>query len=615
MQPPFKKVSFPKVKLNISQDEEGVIFLESAYDVPEYEANLVNVLIKQAEKNAQKIFLAMRNNKGEWEKISYAEALLQVFAIGQWLKDQKISEQQSILLLSGNSIEHAMLTLGGLVAGVPVCPVSSNYSLLKMYERLDYIADLVNPAVIFADDAELYAATLEHLTNEQRIMVTRTADNKQENSFSYQQLIATKVQADTRDSISILDPDAIHKFMFTSGSTGLPKAVIHTSRMQAANAAFCSAVMAKATSWADASLDWLPWNHVSGALVQTCVMHNGGTLYIDDGKPLPGQFQKSIKNIRELAVTFLINIPLAYELLADELENNAEFRKEFFSNMQHLVYGGAGISNELYQRYQKMSVAETGKRLLFGAGYGATETASGVLATYFEMEGPCVGLPQPGVKLKLVPVYNGFELRVAGPTLTPGYYKRPDLNDNLLDTDGYYSMNDIVDWVEPDTPEKGLRFIGRLSDEFKLDSGTWVNAYNLKEIIKPQISHLISEFVLCGVNRPTVAILAWPDMKLCRTLVEDDSLADAEVLIHPIIKSNIQTALANHNRDNPTGSFQISALKFLTTPPDPAKGEFTEKGTINAAAVLANRVDEVDSLYKQSDSNSPIVSNNTIDII
>ncbi|PCI54291.1 MAG: hypothetical protein COB36_10585 [Alphaproteobacteria bacterium] len=608
MQPPFKKVNFPPVELKLSTGEGAVIYLESALPVPDYEPNLAKILMAKAVQQPDRTFLAMRNNHDGWDRITYGASRDQMLAIAQWLLNQNIGQDRSILLLSGNSIEHAMITLGALVAGVPVCPVSSNYSLLKIFSRLDYVADLVKPAVIFADDGAAYGPALDHLAGGDIRIVTRATPAGQENSFSYDEVIATVVTPETRRSIEDLDPDAPHKYMLTSGSTGLPKAVIHTSRMQAANAAFCSSVMAGATSWAAETLDWLPWSHVSGALVQSCVMLNGGTLYIDDGKPIPGHFGKSLRNIRELKVTFLTNIPLAYELLANELERDAGFRAEFFSNVQHLVYGGAGISADLYRRYQKMSVAETGKRLLFGAGYGATETASGVLATYFEIEGPGVGLPQPGILLKLVPVYNGFELRVAGDTLTPGYYKRPDLNETLLDEEGYYAMGDVVDWVEPGVPERGLKFIGRLSDEFKLASGTWVNAYDLKEKLRPEIGALVADFVLCGVNRASSAILAWPNLAACRAVVGGSDLPDGEILAHPKVRANIQAALSRHNQANPTGSFRISAFKFLMVPPDLTRGEVTDKGTINAVAVLANRPDDVQSLYSRPEDDGVIQS-------
>jgi len=599
---PFKEVDFPPVKLNVRTGAAGVIYLESAYPTPDYEPNLARILMQQAARQPDRTFLAMRDADGAWRTISYGAARDQMLAVGQWLLHQNIGPDRSVLLLSGNSIEHAILTLGGLVAGAPVCPLSSNYSLLELYARLDYVADLVKPAVIFADDGVAYGPAIDHLVGRAAgpgdiVTLTCGEAGSPEDAVSYDQVIRTPVEPGLAEAVERLDPDAVHKLMLTSGSTGLPKAVIHTSRMQAANAAFCSSVMARATSWREATLDWLPWNHVSGALVQTCVMLNGGALYIDDGKPLPGMFDKSLRNIRELGVSFLTNIPLAYEMLADALERDAAFRAEFFRNAQHLVYGGAGISDALYQRYQKMAVAETGKRLLFGAGYGATETASGVLATYFEIEGPGVGLPQPGIKLKLAPVYNGFELRVAGPTLTPGYYGRPDLNATLLDEEGYYSMGDVVDWVTEGAPERGLKFVGRLSDEFKLASGTWVNAHALKEKLRPAIGPVVAEFVLCGVNRDSVSILAWPNLAACRGIVGEEAPPDGEVLHHPRLRQWITTALDRHNQANPTGSFHVSAFKFLAAPPDMTKGEVTDKGTVNAAAVLANRPGEVDLLY------------------
>ncbi|WP_417624887.1 AMP-binding protein [Paremcibacter congregatus] len=603
MKASFKKVDFPPVELTLDRGAGGEIYLESASPTPVYEPNLIKILMDQASRQPEKTFLAMRRDGEEgWDRISYGEAWEQVLAVGQWLINQNLAADQSMLLLSENAIEHAILTLAGLVAGVPVCPISPNYSLLKIYARLDYVVDLIAPAVVYADDADRYRLALDHIRKTDMKIITR---NGAEGCLAYLDICRTPVSDDMYQQVGNLDPDKLHKLMLTSGSTGLPKAVMQTSRMQAANAAFCSAVMAKATSWREETLDWLPWNHVSGALVQTCVMLNGGTLYIDDGKPLPGLFEKSLRNMAELKTSFQTNIPLAYELLATALEKDKVLRQNFFRSMRHMVYGGAGISSKLYERFQKMAVAETGHRLLFGAGYGATETASGVLATYFESEGPGVGLPQPGVKLKLVPVYNGFEIRVAGPTLTPGYFKRPDLNEMLLDDEGYYSMGDVVDWVDPDQPEKGLKFIGRLSDEFKLASGTWVNAHSLKESVRPHIGHLVTEFILCGANREGVRILAWPNSKALAELAGEPKASVVDLSDHPMVVRSIQQALADHNRTSTTSSRRIAGLRFLLSPPDAGKGELTDKGTVNSAALLNNRAEDVERLY--DDENQQVI--------
>ncbi|WP_138379756.1 AMP-binding protein [Luteithermobacter gelatinilyticus] len=584
-QPAFRKVDFPPVNLDIIKQDDGTIYLQSAQTPPAYDPNLLSILQQQARSRPETVFLQEKDPQGAWRGITYRDFFHKVLAAGTWLRRRDIPKGQSLLILSGNSIHHAIFTFAGLYAGVPVCPVSVNYALMGNYERLDYVRQMITPAIIFAEQTSLFHKTLEYLNAEDVILITEQPDRLLVPAIPLTEILEPLVDPAEIAPVDQVNPDGIFKLMLTSGSTGAPKTVIHTSRMLAANAAFCNAVMKNATSWADKTLDWLPWNHASGALVLVLVMMNGGTLYIDDGRPLPGLFEKSIANIRELNVSFLTNIPLAYELLARELEKDEEFRKQFFTNIRHLVYGGAGISRSVYDRFQKMALTETGEKILFGSGYGATETTSGVLCTYFEIDGRGIGLPQPGVKIKMVPARTGYELRLAGDIITPGYYGRADLNETILDEEGYYSIGDLVDWVDRSVPEQGLKFVGRLSDEFKLATGTWVNSSALRDRLLRRLAPDISELVVCGLNQDYIALLAWPDPER----VQHSGFAD-----------RVLSRLAAHNREFPGSSTRIARLTFLDTPPDPSRHELSDKGTVNATAVQANRADMIESLFAEN---------------
>ena len=579
----FKRVEFPHAEPIVSENGQGVVYLEAGIAPPEYEPNILKILDRQAARHPDRHFLHEKRPSGEWEGISYADFATRVQVIGNWLLDQNVPPGQSVLILSGNSIHHAALTLAGLYAGVPVCPVSPNYALMRNYERLDHVCGLVTPAIVYAEHGEVFKDALLHLRQHDVTFLTMRPESLPFATESLQGILARSPRdKGAKRSLAEVSPDGIFKLMLTSGSTGAPKAVIHTSRMLAANAAYCLTVMEEAASWKDTTLDWLPWNHASGALVLILVLLSGGTLYIDDGKPMQGQFEKSLANIKELQIDFLTNIPLAYEMLVDALEKDPDFRRIFFRNIKHLVYGGAGISRSLYDRFQELAIAETGQKILFGSGYGATETTSGVLSTYFEIEGPGVGLPLPGVKTKLVPVRSGYELRLAGDVITRGYYRRPDLNEDFLDEEGYYTIGDVVDWVDATDPAKGLRFVGRLTDEFKLGSGTWVNSFLVRDRLLKYLGPYVRELVVCGLNEDQIGLLLWPAPEHAAS---DD------------LTSAVTSGIVAYNEAFPGSSTRVGRFMFLETPPDPRLNEISDKGTISAQAVRQNRRNEISTLF------------------
>jgi feruloyl-CoA synthase len=370
--------------------------------------------------------------------------------------------------------------------------------------------------------------------------------------------------------------------MLTSGSTSLPKAVIQTQRMLASNLAQGQQVLGATAGWDDVMLDWLPWNHVSGAYTKMGTLTSGGTLYIDGGRPMPGAFDESLQNLKEIAPKFYVNVPFGYAMLADAIEKDDELRRRFFGNLRLALYGGAGLPQALYDRFQQLSVDTVGERIFFTTGYGATETSSGCMAIYFPTEEVGIGLPMPGLTLKLVPNADRYEVRLKGPMITPGYlgFSEED-NRKIFDEEGFYRTGDAAQLHDPDDLGKGLKFAGRLAEEFKLSSGTWVSAGRLRAQLIEALSPLVSDLLICGENRDRLAILVWPKAPM---------------------NAELETELARRLRAFNEGrgaSERITSVGILTTPPSVDEHEVSDKGTINQRVALMRRAADVDRLYQQ----------------
>jgi feruloyl-CoA synthase len=395
-------------------------------------------------------------------------------------------------------------------------------------------------------------------------------------------------------SIAALDPDAASVYMLTSGSTSLPKAVIQTQRMLTSNLAQASQVLGRTAGWREIMLDWLPWNHVSGAFTKMGVLTSGGTLYIDAGRPIAGQFDESIRNLKELAPAFYVNVPLGYAMLADALERDAELRRRFFGGVRLALYGGAGLPQALYDRLQNMAIATIGQRIFFTTGYGATETSSGCMAIYFPSEEVGIGLPMPGLTLKLVPDGERYEVRLRGPMITPGYVANPQANKDIFDEEGYYRTGDAAQFHDPANVARGLKFAGRLAEEFKLASGTWVSAGRLRAQLLEACAPLVSELLVCGESRGYLAVLAWR------------STAGREA--GATLAAQLAQRLAAFNAGRGV-SERIERLRLLDEPPSVDAHEVSDKGTINQRVALARRAADVERLYAPSPDASVVLPN------
>ncbi|HEY7640734.1 MAG TPA: AMP-binding protein [Steroidobacteraceae bacterium] len=587
---PFRQTDFLPVDLAVERRADGAIVLRSRIALLEFEPCLPRVLATQAARLGDQPYLVQRRGpQREWTPHSYRQTKRDTDAIAQWLLDRGIARDRPILLLSGNSVAHALVKFGGMAVGVPSCPVSVNYGLMDAnFARLRHVVQLTRPAVVFVEQARPFARALEQVDFGDAIVLTATPEDAPRGAESLADVLATRVTEQVAERIAALRGDDHAAYMLTSGSTGPPKAVVQTYANITANIAQALQTIGPAAGWHGTTMDWLPWNHVSGAFGKMNTLVAGGTLYIDDGKPIPGPlWQESLRNLREVAGSYYVNVPLGYQLLVEALEADADLRRTFFRDLRVLLYGGAGLPQPIYERLQRLAIATIGKRIMLISAYGSTETTSGCLAIHFETDKVGLGLPMPGVRVKLVPVDERYEVRIAGPVVTPCYLRDPKRTAESRDEEGYYRMGDLAVFHDPQRPEQGLAFAGRLAEEFKLGSGTWVCGGQLRAELLRRLAPLVDELVLCGEGQTYVGVLAWPN----RAALESSGVA--------ALQSAIRERLAAHNAASPGASTAVRRVLLLQEPPSAGAHELSDKGTVNRSAVLARRKADVDTLFAE----------------
>ncbi len=597
---PFRQTDFLPVDLAVERRGDGAIMLRSRIPLREFEPCLPRVLAAQARLLGDKPYLVQRQGpERAWTPHSYADTKRDTDAIAQWLLNRLRHPNppphagegregaRPILLLSGNSIAHALVKFGGMAVGVPACPVSANYGLMDAnFTRLRHVVQLTRPSVVFVENAKPFARALEQVDFGDAIVLTATPQDAPRGAESLASVLQTPVTSAVAERIAALRGEDHAAYMLTSGSTGLPKAVVQTYANIAANIAQALQTIGEAAGWRGTTMDWLPWNHVSGAFGKMLTLVAGGTLYIDEGKPVPGPlWQESLRNLREVPGSYYVNVPLGYQLLVEALEADEDLRRTFFRDLKVLLYGGAGLPQPLYERLQRLAVETIGKRLMLISAYGSTETTSGCLAIHFETDKVGLGVPMPGIRVKLVPVDTRYEVRIAGPVVTPCYLHDPQRTAESRDEEGFYRMGDLAVFHDPERPEHGLAFAGRLAEEFKLGSGTWVSGGQLRAELLRQLAPLVDELVLCGEGQTSIGVLAWPN----RAALENAGASG----LHTAIRER----LAAHNAANPGASTSVRRLLLLQEPPNAAAHELSDKGTVNRSAVLMRRAADVERLY------------------
>jgi len=609
-QVPFKPIEFLSRDVSLERRADGSIVLQSNHKLKPYEKCVPAFLAKWAQEAPERVWLAQRRGpQRAWFKLTYAEAKRQIDAVTQALLDRGFGPDKPVMILSSNSIEFALLTMAAMQARAPVAPVSPAYSLMSQdHAKLRYVVDLIRPGLVFVQDGEVYGRALAALDLTGVLLVHVDRAPPQMQSLPWSELVATKPTVGVAQSIALIEPETVGKLLFTSGSTGMPKAVINTQKMMCANLSMGQ--MARVRRPGDppaVMLDWLPWNHTMGgnATFQGNLA-DGGTTYIDDGKPLPGLFDETLRNLHELSPTYFANVPAGYAMLATALENDEALAKSFFANLSVLAYGGATLPDDLYQRMEALAVKYTGYRVPFITGWGSTETAPTATSVHWASERVgLIGLPFPGVKLKMVPAgeEGRYELRLKGVIVTPGYYRQPELTAQMFDEEGFYKIGDAGRFVDPDDPNRGLIFDGRVVEDFKLMSGTFVLVGTLRIAAIAAASPVLQDAVVCGEDRAYVGLLGFPNVAACRQLAgdADAKLAVADLIAHPAVVGALKNGLASMNADRSGSSTRISRVMLMAEPASVDGHEITDKGYINQRATLNRRRALVDKLYAGGD--------------
>jgi feruloyl-CoA synthase len=599
---PFRDTDFLPVDLDVERRADGSILLRSRIPLAGFEPCLPRVLEQRAREHPDKPYLVQRRGpERAWAAHSYGATRRDSSAIAQWLLDRGASRERPILILSGNSIAHALVKLGGMAAGVPACPVSVNYGLMDpSCERLRQVVRRLRPSVVFVEQSAPFARALGAVDFGDAVIVTTTPADSPIPAVGLDEVLATTVTPAVAERLAGFAADDPAAYMLTSGSTGVPRIVVQTFGNLAANVAQARQTIGSAAGWGGTTMDWLPWSHVSGAFAPLLTLVAGGTLYIDEGKPLPGPlWQESLRNLREVAGAYYVNVPLGYALLVEALEADEALRNTFFRDLRVLLYGGAGLPQPVYERLQRLAVDTVGRRIMLISAYGATETTSGCMAIHFETDRVGIGLPMPGITVKLVPVDSRYEIRIAGPVITAGYLGDAEATAASRDEEGFYRLGDLVTFHDPAVPAKGLAFAGRLAEEFKLGSGTWVAGGELRTQLLRALSPWVSELVIAGDGQASIGLLAW----LNRAAVERDFGIDAAASLEDAGAAPLRAALAErldaHNAAHPGASTRVRRCLLLAEPPNVGAHELSDKGTVNRSAVLARRAEAVERLYAE----------------
>jgi feruloyl-CoA synthase len=582
----------------------GGMILRSPYPLGDYPRSLGALLESWARQAPARTFLAQRDASGRWRRLSYGEALAAARTIGQALLDRGLGPERPVMILSDNGIDHALLALGAMQIGVPVAPVSTAYSRLSQdFAKLRYVRDLIEPGLIFADDGERYARAITALGLRDAELVVSDNPPRGVPATEFAALAATAPGAAVDRAFAAVGPDTVAKILFTSGSTGEPKGVVNTQRMMTSNQESYRRLWPFLDERPPVILDWLPWNHTFGGNSDfNMVLRNGGTLYIDEGRPAPGLIEKSIANLREVSPTLYLNVPRGFAMVLDHLERDPDLSRNFFRELDLILYAGAALPQSLWQRLEALALAAIGHKVAMVSAWGTTETAPLATLVHYPIErAGNIGLPAPGCEVKLVPEGDKLELRVRGPNITPGYWKRPDLTAEAFDAEGFYRPGDAARLEDPEEPRRGIVFDGRLGENFKLTSGTWVTVGALRVALIAAAAPIIEDAVITGHDRDEIGLLIFPSLAGCRGLCAHLG-ADAPLaalLRESVVHEALASALARHNVAAGGSSQRVARAILLDEPPSIDKGEITDKGYINQRAVLANRADLVELLYAE----------------
>jgi feruloyl-CoA synthase len=592
---------FARMRIIVDQAGDGALLLRSDAELGGYPATVLHGVRDWAAVDPGYPLVAERGPGGGWLTVGYGQAVASADAIGQALIERGLGPARPLLILSGNGVNHLLITLGAMAAGIPVAPVSVAYSLQSSdHARIRAIAELTAPGAVYADDAGAFGPALDALGGVPAII----GSGSRPAAVTLGQLRATVPGAAVRGAFEALTPDVVAKILFTSGSTGAPKGVLNTHRMLSANQRMIRQAWPFLADERPVVVDWLPWSHTFGGNHNVnMVLVSGGTIYVDGGRPAPGLFPQTVANLSDVPPTVYFNVPAGYAQLVPALEGDPEFARRFFSRLRLLFNAAAALPAALRTRLEDLAARHAPDREIPVTGsWGATETAPAVTSANFPFtDARCIGAPLPGTLVKLVPAEDAYEVRVQGPNVTPGYFARPDLTAEAFDDDGFYRTGDAVGFAVPGDPDAGLVFRGRIAEDFKLATGTFVRVGAVRTALLSAVPAL-ADAVIAGENRDRVGVLAWLNPAETGRLLRRAPVLPAaggpgsDLVTDPDLLRLVADALARHNAEHGSAA-RVGRLLIMTRPASLDAGEITDKGYVNQRRVLAARAALVDLLY------------------
>ena len=617
-QPRYRPLPFGVTRARVDRQPDGSMYLQAEQPLQAYGKRMSDYLLHWAEETPDATFLAQRQrladgSLGDWQHLSYAQALTAARSIGQALLDRNLHAERPVLILSDNSLPHALLALACLWVGVPYCPTSPAYSLIsKDFGKLRHVIRTLSPGLIWAEDGARYGAALAATAPaDAHIVLSEGFDalaleGRQLTAFS--QLLQTHATPAVDAAQAATNADTIAKFLFTSGSTKEPKAVINTHRMWCANQQQMRQSMPILQTERPVLVDWLPWNHTFGGNHNFgMVLTNGGTLYIDEGKPTPALIDRTLRNLREVAPTLYFNVPTGFDAIAQAMQSDLQLRSTFLSRVKMFFYAGASLAQPVWDSLYHSEEAEIGERIVMTSGLGMTESGPfGLFVTSPNVKAGDLGLPTPGLQLKLVPQDDKLEIRYRGANITDGYWRDAESTAEAFDAEGFFCTGDAVTWINPADPHQGLRFDGRIAEDFKLATGTFVSVGPLRGQIIASGAPYIQDAVITGLNRTEVGALIFPTQALRKLTVLAADAPWAEVLQQPGVVVFFEQLLEQWQRQATGSANRITRLMLMQEPPSIDLGEVTDKGSINQRAVLRHRDALVQDLYEKTPKNRVI---------